>query len=159
MLLEPDGDELLRVSGPDARGGRPGSRVGMPITTTVPARRPADGGALRLRRHAQRASADMAALAEVLGTDSGLAVVVPGRTAARGSSPWWRSAPRGYTDDEVDFARAFAGLSSAALHRMEAEEELAEVAEERGALLDRLVSAQEDERGGSPTACTRTRSR
>ena len=51
-----------------------------------------------------------------------------------------------FSDDEVDLSRAFAGLVSGALHRMEAEDELAEVAEERGALLDRLVSAQEDER-------------
>ncbi len=91
-------------------------------------------------------SADMAALAGVLGTDSGLAVVVPGRQRSRGVLTVVAVGTDRFSDDEVDLSRAFAGLVSGALHRMEAEDELAEVAEERGALLDRLVSAQEDER-------------
>ena len=92
-------------------------------------------------------SADMAALAGILGTDSGLAVGSPGGRRRSACSPWSPSAPARFSDDERRPAsRAFAGLFAAAVQRMEAEEALAEVAEERGALLDRLVSAQEDER-------------
>jgi signal transduction histidine kinase len=151
VLLEPVGDERpvaqLRVTGATEADGRLAMPIGTPIAAPVPLKVLRTGEPYVCDDMRNDVSPDMAALADALGSDSGLAVAVPGREGPRGVLTLVAVGLARFSEDEVDLARAFAGLLSGALQRMEAENSLAALAEERGALLDRLVSAQEDERG------------
>ncbi|GAA2130350.1 hypothetical protein GCM10009843_32850 [Nocardioides bigeumensis] len=81
------------------------------------------------------------------GIDSLLAVAVPMLSTGHGGVLAVLAEGIGrFSDDDVDLARAFAGLVAGAVSRIDAEQASVEYAAEREALLDRLVSAQEDER-------------
>ncbi|WP_344304680.1 sensor histidine kinase [Nocardioides bigeumensis] len=150
VLIEPDGDELLptvlRVTAATERDDRLAMPIGAPVAAAMPLRVLRTGEPYVCDDMRDDVSPEMAVLADVLGSDSGLAVAVPGREGPRGVLTVVAVGRARFSDDEVDLARAFAGLLSGALQRMDAELSLTQVAEERRALLDRLVSAQEDER-------------
>ena len=147
VYLEADGEERLLVT---ALAGTPGQPSPLPRgrgrDRAEAARRAADRGPVRLRRHAQRG----------VRRDGG-----PGRDPRcrqrPGGAGQGELAPLGvltivavgtgrFTDDDVGYVQAYAGLFAAAVQRLQAQQALRAVAEERRRLLDRLVTAQEDER-------------
>jgi len=119
---------------------------GAPITAAVPLSVLATGDAAVCHdmRHDQRLG--MVEMGELLATDSGMAVPVPGNTGLRGVLAVTAVGVGRFADDDLGFVRALAGILGAALDRLVAQQAVRAVAEERRALMDRLITAQEDER-------------
>lgn len=147
VYLEADGEERLLVT---ALAGPPGQPSPLPRGAPVTAPKPLDvlrtGDPYVCDDMHHEASAEMVALAETLGADSGLAVRVRGELAPLGVLTIVAVGTGRFADDDIGYVQAYAGLFAAAVQRLQAQQALRSVAEERRRLLDRLVTAQEDER-------------
>ena len=147
VYLEADGGTALLVT---AVAGPPEQPPALPRGARVTAPRPLDvlrtGAPYVCDDMREEVSAEMAPLAETLGADSGMAVQVTGEVMPLGVLTVVAVGVGRFSDDDVRFVQAYAGLFAAAVQRLAAQQALRAVAEERRRLLDRLVTAQEDER-------------
>ena len=147
VYLEADGDEALvvgAISGPPDQP--PALTRGQRVTAPKPVAVLRTGEPYVCGDMRTEVSAEMVALAEALGSDSGLAVRVAGERGPLGVLTVVARGVGRFTADDVAFLQAFAGLFASAARRLDAETGLREVAEERRVLLDRLVTAEEQER-------------
>jgi len=147
LLLTPGRDQPLTVA---ATAGPSDEPVvldrGAPITASVPLSVLTTGDALVCDdlRHDQNAG--MVEMGELLAADSGMAVPVPGDSGLRGVLTVTATGIGRFATDDLGFVRALAGILGAALDRLVAQQAVRAVAEQRRALMDRLITAQEDER-------------
>lgn len=88
----------------------------------------------------------MVEIGHLLSADSGAAVPVPGRLGRRGVLSVASVGVGRHTRQDLLFLEACAGLFATALDRLDAEDNLRDVAEQRRSLLSRVNSAQEEER-------------
>lgn len=147
LLMVADRAQRLVVS---AVAGPPGEALvldrGVPVTAAVPANVLASGESAVCDDMRHDRAKGMVELGTLLEADSGMAVPVPGDAGPRGVLSVTAVGVGRFGDEDLGFIITLAGFLATALDRLAALRAVRTVAEERRALLDRLVTAQEDER-------------
>lgn len=145
LFMVPGPDQVLTVSAVASPDGEATAPVrGTSVAGGVPVKVFTSGDPVVCDDMRQHPVKGMVEMGHLLGTDSAMAVAVPGRQARRGVLAV--AGLSSYTSQDVQFLKAFAGLLGTALDRVESDAALRLVAEQRQALLGRLVTAQEEER-------------
>lgn len=145
MLTADDG--VLRVAAAFGPEGEPSPLpVGAEVSSPVPLGVLSGGEPAICDDMRHDRSKGMVEMGHLLATDSGAAVPVPGRLGPRGVLSVASSGVGRHTLQDLQFLEACSGLLATALDRLDTEDDLREVAEQRRSLLRRVNSAQEEER-------------